>query len=42
MSDELGYCILRREGLVKRPEVRLAAGKEYYRKTTGHHQMWSI
>ena len=26
------YRILRREGLVKRPEMRLAAGKEYHRK----------
>ena len=34
------YRILRREGLVKRPETRLAAGKEYHRKTTGPHQMW--
>ena len=33
--------ILRREGLVKRPEMRLAAGKEYHRKTTGPHQMWA-
>jgi len=24
---------------VKRPETRLAAGKEYHRKTTGPHQM---
>ena len=35
------YRILRREGLVKRPEMRLAAGKEYHRKTTGPHQMWA-
>ena len=35
------YRILGREGLVKRPEMRLAAGKEYHRKTTGPHQMWA-
>ena len=35
------YRILRREGLVKRPEMRLVAGKEYHRKTTGPHQMWA-
>ena len=26
---------------MKRPETRLAAGKEYHRKTTGPHQMWA-
>ena len=35
------YRILRREGLVKRPEVQLVAGKEYHAKTTGPHQMWA-
>ena len=28
-----------KSALVKRPEMRLAAGKEYHRKTTGPHQM---
>ena len=41
VSESSVYRILRREGLVKRPETRLAAGKEYYRKTTGPHQMWA-
>ena len=27
---------------MKRPEMRLAAGKEYHRKTTGPHQMWAM
>ena len=27
--------------MVKRPETRLAAGKDYHRKTTGPHQMWA-
>ena len=26
---------------MKRPEMRLVAGKEYHRKTTGPHQMWA-
>ena len=39
-SESTVYRILRREGLVKRPEMRLAAGKEYHRKTAGPHQMW--
>ena len=41
VSESAVYRILRREGLVKRPETRLGAGKEYHRKTTGPHQMWA-
>ena len=41
VSESTVYRILRREGLVKRAEMRLAAGKEYHRKTTGPHQMWA-
>ena len=41
VSESTAYCILRREGLVKRPEMQMAAGKEYHRKTTGPHQMWA-
>ena len=33
--------ILKREGLVRPPEIQLAAGKEYQRKTTGPHQIWA-
>jgi len=35
------YRILRREGLVKRVEEQLQAGKEYRHKTTGPHQLWA-
>ena len=41
VSESTVYRVLRREGLVKRPEMRLAAGKEYHHKTTGPHQMWA-
>ena len=41
VSESTVYRLLRREGLVKRPEMRLVAGKEYHRKTTGPHQMWA-
>jgi putative transposase len=35
------YRILRREGLVKPPEMKLIAGKEYHRKTASPHQLWA-
>jgi len=35
------YRILKREGLVKPPDMKLLAGKEYQRKTSGPHQMWA-
>ena len=41
VSESTVYRILRREDLVESPEMRLAAGKEYHRKTTGPHQMWA-
>ncbi len=39
-SESTVYSILRRLGLVERPEVRLVAGKEYRRRTTGAHYLW--
>ena len=41
VSESTVYRILRREGLVKRSEMRLVAGKEYHRKTPAPHQMWA-
>ena len=41
ISESTVYRILRREGLVKRLEVQLVAGKEYHTKTKGPHQMWA-
>ena len=41
VSESTVYRILRREGLVKKAEVKLMAGKEYHHKTTAPHQMWA-
>jgi len=42
VSESTVYRILRREGLVKRAEVKgFAAGKEYHRKTGRPNEMWA-
>jgi putative transposase len=41
VSEATVYRILRKAGLVKSPEWKLLAGKEYHRKTTGPHQLWA-
>jgi putative transposase len=35
------YRLLKRQGLVKSPEMKMAAGKEFPTKTTRPHQMWA-
>ena len=41
VGESTVYRLLKREGLVKPPEMKLLAGKEYQRKTSGSHQMWA-
>jgi len=41
VSESTIYRILRKEGLVKRLEVQIVAGKEYHTKTTRPHQVWA-
>ncbi|NQW23993.1 MAG: DDE-type integrase/transposase/recombinase [SAR202 cluster bacterium] len=41
VGESTVYRLLKREGLVKPPEMKLLAGKEYQRKTTGPYRMWA-
>ena len=41
VSESTVYQMLRREGLVKSPEMKMAAGKEFHTKTRGPHEMWA-
>ena len=42
VSESTAYRILKREGLVRRTEVKgFAAGKEYHRKTRRPNEMWA-
>ena len=41
VSESTVYRILRRERLVKSPEMKMAAGKEFHTKTRGPHEMWA-
>jgi transposase InsO family protein len=41
VSESTVYRILRREGLVKRIELEVAAAKEYHTRTNHPHQMWA-
>ncbi len=41
ISESSVYRLLNSQGLVKSPEMKMAAGKEFHAKTTRPHQMWA-
>ena len=41
VGESTVYRLLKREGLVKPPDMQLLAGKEYQHKTSGPNQMWA-
>ena len=41
VSESTVYRLLRRQGLVKSPETKMAAGQVYHTKTRRPHQMWA-
>jgi len=41
VGESTVYRLLQREGLVKPPEIKLLASKEYQRKTSMPHQLWA-
>jgi transposase InsO family protein len=41
VSESTVYRLLRRQGLVKSPQMKMAAGQEFHTKTRRPHQMWA-
>ncbi|MCI0837959.1 MAG: transposase [Chloroflexi bacterium] len=41
VAESTVFRILKSEGLVRRLEIPVPAGKEYRHKTTGPHQLWA-
>ena len=41
VSESSVYRLLKSQGLIKSPEMKMAAGKEFHAKATCPHQMWA-
>ena len=41
VSESSVYRLLKSQGLIKSPEMKMAAGKEFHTKATRPHQMWA-
>ena len=41
VSESSVYRLFNSQGLIKSPEMKMAAGKDFHAKTTRPHQMWA-